>query len=203
MAAANGRSPTGVTGTRRRGKVLEKAILDATIEQLRTVGYVGLTMEGVAAEAGTGKAALYRRWANRDELVTAALAAVLPDPTAIELSGDVRDDLLGLLRCVRDAIALTHGTVFQIVRSEAAEAAGGMMHAVVGERIMDPSQELILEVLRKGVREGTLRPGAASPVVATVGSAMLVHHVVHEGPTVPDDYLFSIVDDILVPLTAP
>ncbi|MET9353999.1 TetR/AcrR family transcriptional regulator [Streptomyces sp. NPDC006617] len=200
MAAANGRSPLGTTGTRRRGKVLEKAILDATIEQLRTVGYAGLTMEGVAAEAGTGKAALYRRWANRDELVTAALAAVLPDPTAIELDGEVRDDLLRLLRCVRDAIALTHGTVFQIVRSEAAEAAGGMMHAVVGERVMDPSQELILEVLRKGVSEGVLRSGAASPVVATVGSAMLVHYVVHEGPTVPDDYLFSIVDDILVPL---
>jgi AcrR family transcriptional regulator len=203
MAAANGRSPGGTTGTRRRGKVLEKAILDATIEQLRTVGYVGLTMEGVAAEAGTGKAALYRRWANRDELVTAALAAVLPDPTTIELGGEVRDDLLGLLRCVRDAIALTHGTVFQIVRSEAAEAAGGMMHAVVGERVMDPSHELILKVLRDGVRAGTLRPGAASPMVATVGTAMLVHYVVHEGPTVPDDYLLSIVDDILVPLTAP
>ncbi|MEV6182854.1 TetR/AcrR family transcriptional regulator [Streptomyces sp. NPDC052016] len=203
MAAANGRSPVASSGTRRRGKVLEKAILDATIEQLRTVGYVGLTMEGVAAEAGTGKAALYRRWANRDELVTAALANVLPDPTVIELGRDVREDLLALLRCVRDAIALTHGTVFQIVRSEAAEAAGGMMHVVVGERVMDPSHELILEVLRAGERDGRVRPGAASPMVATVGPAMLVHYVVHEGPAVPDDYLRSIVDDILMPLAAP
>ncbi len=36
---------------RRRGAVLERAILEAALEQLSTVGWNGLTMEGVAAGA--------------------------------------------------------------------------------------------------------------------------------------------------------
>ncbi|MEV0643071.1 TetR/AcrR family transcriptional regulator [Streptomyces sp. NPDC050619] len=202
MTVVNRQAPARSSGTRRRGKVLEQAILDATIEQLRTVGYVGLSMEGVAAVAGTGKAALYRRWSNREELVGAALSSVLPDPTAIPLSGDTSADLLALLRCMRDAIAVTHGTVFQVVRSEAAEAAGGMMHVVVGQRVMDPCHELIRDVLRAGVEAGRLRPDADSRMIATVGPAMIVHYVVHTGPTVPDDYLVSIVDEVLRPLTS-
>lgn len=199
MPVVKGPSPTGSSGTRRRGKVLEKAILDATLDQLRTVGYVGLTMESVAAAAGTGKAALYRRWPNRDDLVADALRSVLPDPTEISLSGNVRDDLLALLRCIRDAIAHTHGTVFQVVRSEVA-GAGGMLHSVVGQRVMDPCHELTLEVLRRGIEAGRLRPGVSSATVATVGPAMIIHYVVNEGPVAPDSYLTSIVDDILVPL---
>jgi AcrR family transcriptional regulator len=61
-APANGRP-------RRRGQTLEHAIFDAVLDQLQTVGYVGLTMEGVAAAAHTGKAALYRRWPRKEDLV--------------------------------------------------------------------------------------------------------------------------------------
>ncbi|MBL7492313.1 TetR/AcrR family transcriptional regulator C-terminal ligand-binding domain-containing protein [Frankia sp. AgB1.9] len=191
----------GGSGTRRRGKVLEKAVLDAALDQLRTVGYIGLSMEGVAAAAGTGKAALYRRWANRDELVAAALSSVLPDPAELRLGVSVKEDLLALLRCIRDAIALTHGTVFQVVRSEAATA-GGLMHAVVGQRVMDPCGDLTLEVLRRGIAQGELRPGMDAALVATVGPAMIVHYVVNQGPSVPDDHLLAIVDEVLMPLVS-
>lgn len=201
MSAVQEPSPQRPPGTRRRGAALERAILDATIEQLSTVGYVGLTMEGVAAAAGTGKAALYRRWSDRDDLLTSALRSVLPDPHAIELSGDLGPDLLALLRCIRDAISRTHGSVFQVVRNEVASP-GGMMHAVVGQRVMDPCHELIGEVLRRGVAEGKLRPESGSAMTATVGPAMIVHYVVHHGPDVPDSYLDAIVADVLVPLTA-
>lgn len=58
--------------SRRRGAVLEHAILDAALEQLSTVGWNGLTMEGVAAGAQTGKAAVYRRWPSKEDLVADA-----------------------------------------------------------------------------------------------------------------------------------
>ncbi|MET7999345.1 helix-turn-helix domain-containing protein [Nonomuraea glycinis] len=38
------------------------------------VGYARLTMESVAARARTGTAVLYRRWANKDQMVLAAIA---------------------------------------------------------------------------------------------------------------------------------
>ncbi|XXZ19883.1 helix-turn-helix domain-containing protein [Sorangium sp. So ce307] len=58
---------------RRRGQQLEADLLDATWEELVQVGFANLTMESVAARARTGIAVLYRRWANKDELVFAAI----------------------------------------------------------------------------------------------------------------------------------
>lgn len=64
--------------SRRRGEVLERALYEATLAELTEVGYGGLTMEGIAARAHTGKAALYRRWDTKCELVHAALVFALP-----------------------------------------------------------------------------------------------------------------------------
>src|ERR671923_1401817 len=103
MAARAGRTaappapPCGPT-TRRRGETLERAIFDAVLDELQRVGYVGLTMEGVAARAHTGKAALYRRWPRKEDLVVDAIEHALPSPTELPDHGDVRDDLLDLLR---------------------------------------------------------------------------------------------------------
>jgi AcrR family transcriptional regulator len=189
------------SGTRRRGLALETAILAATLQELASVGYSALTMEGVAIAAGTGKAALYRRWSKLDDLVADALRSALPDPGNITLTGDTRADLLSVLTCIRDAIARSHGTVFQAGRDGTA-GAGGMMHSVVGQRVMDPCLALVNEVLRRGVSTGELRPGAEGPLVATVGPAMIVHYVVHTAPVAPDSYLESVVNEILIPLTA-
>ncbi|MEV7028182.1 TetR family transcriptional regulator, partial [Kitasatospora sp. NPDC093558] len=63
------RGATEAAPLRRRGEVLESAIFGATLQQLVTDGYARLTMEGVAAAAQTGKAALYRRWSSKEELV--------------------------------------------------------------------------------------------------------------------------------------
>ena len=64
--------------SRRRGEILERALYEATLAELADAGYGGLTMEGIAARAHTGKAALYRRWGSRQELVHAALVFTLP-----------------------------------------------------------------------------------------------------------------------------
>ena len=69
---------TATVRTRRRGKQLEDALYDATLAELAAVGYGGLTMEGIAARARTGKAALYRRWSSKHDLVQAALLYALP-----------------------------------------------------------------------------------------------------------------------------
>jgi hypothetical protein len=71
-------APAQAASPRRRGAVLERAILEAALEQLSTVGWNGLTMEGVAAGAQTGKAAVYRRWPSKEDLVADALQAGLP-----------------------------------------------------------------------------------------------------------------------------
>src|SRR5438093_6245104 len=53
----------------------------------------GLTMEGVAAGAQTGKAAVYRRWPSKEDLVADALEAGLPRFEEVPDLGSVREDL--------------------------------------------------------------------------------------------------------------
>lgn len=183
---------------RRRGKALLDAIFAATLDQLRTVGYSKLTMEKVAAAAGTGKAALYRRWRSREELVTQALSSVLPDPADVALTGDPREDLLAVLGCVRDGMHLTHDVAFQAAKREAELEFG--VAEMFQDRIMQPGRERTLDVLEAGIAAGLLRPGCASDQVANVGPAMMIHLVLTGSPQITDPDLISIVDDIMMPL---
>jgi len=58
---------------------LTDAMLTAALDQLEEFGYERLSMDQVARRAGVGKAALYRRWSGKLEMVVDALAG-LRDP---------------------------------------------------------------------------------------------------------------------------
>src|SRR5688500_7351430 len=88
---------------RRRGAAAQRFTFDAVIEQLGAVGYAKLSTNRVAAAAGTGKAALYRRWRNKDELVRDALRDLLPAPPEISPDMPLRDGLVMLLRYLNQA----------------------------------------------------------------------------------------------------
>ena len=66
---------------RPRSSHADAAIVDAVLSLLAEGTTVeALTMEAVAARAGVGKATIYRRFADKDELVLAAVEAIKPRP---------------------------------------------------------------------------------------------------------------------------
>ena len=92
-------APERRSGHRRRGPSLEAALLDAAWDELHIVGYAALTMDGVAARAGTSKAVLYRRWQNRGELILATLHMRRPMVSGeVPDTGNLRGDVIALLR---------------------------------------------------------------------------------------------------------
>ncbi|MCQ4045011.1 TetR/AcrR family transcriptional regulator [Streptantibioticus rubrisoli] len=64
---------------RPRSAETDLAILDATRAALVELGWGKLTMGDVAARAGVAKTTLYRRWANKNELVVDAVAALFDE----------------------------------------------------------------------------------------------------------------------------
>lgn len=80
-----------VTG--RRGAVVRRAVLAAALEELSEGGYASLSMERVAARAGVHKTTVYRRWPDRESLVTDALLELSADDFAIPDTGDADRDL--------------------------------------------------------------------------------------------------------------
>jgi len=67
---------------RPRDAQIDTAVLEATLEALDAEGYGALTLADVARRAGTTKPAIHRRWATRQHLVLAALAARLGEAQA-------------------------------------------------------------------------------------------------------------------------
>ena len=191
---------TGLTaaGTRRRGEALERAIFAAVIDQLAAVGYAGLTMDGVAAAASTGKAALYRRWPSKAELVADALDHALPAPEDAPDRGNIREDLIEHMR--QKAVVL-NSQVGRAVQSLLAEIERDRpMIRLVNERVFAPRLNVFGLILARGAERGEIPPGAVSPLVADLGPAMLVQRFLGDSAPIPDEFLVAIVDDLIMPL---
>ena len=71
------------------------------------------------------------------------------------------------------------------------------------ERVLARRKRSLLAVLERAADRGQVRPEAASPLVTEVAVAMVVHRFLVDGPPVPDDYVVSILDQVVMPLLRP
>ena len=196
-------SSPGSSTMRRRGAVLEHAILDAALDQLNAVGWNGLTMEGVAAGAQTGKAALYRRWPTKEELVADALKHALPPLAPAPDLGSVRAELLQLGRQMRDVMHSRPGGALRAVLHECDVATVERFHRVITEDVVHPTVELIAEVVKRGIERGEVRPQAANPLVYDVLPAMMMYRTKVRATEWTTQDLEELVDHLMVPLLLP
>ena len=76
-----------------------RVILEAVLDELGTVGYGALTIEGVAARAGVGKSTIYRHWPGKLELVEDAFRTLKGEVVAPE-GGTLRERVISVLEQV-------------------------------------------------------------------------------------------------------
>jgi AcrR family transcriptional regulator len=186
---------------RRRGATLESAIFDAVLEQMCTVGFSGLTMEGVAAAAHTGKAALYRRWQSKADLVADALDQLLPSFDVPPDSGSTRDDLAEVFTRLADTMNSPVGGAMQSLFSELER--DPEFFQLLQSRVLGPRKVMMLAVLQRGVQRGEVRPEAVNSIVAEAGPALLVHRLLTYGPPVERAYIYAVLDEVVMPLLRP
>jgi len=81
---------------RPRSEATHAAILAAVIPLIQELGYDAFSMETLAARAGVGKAAIYRRWSSREDLVAEAAAqfvSAIPIPDTGSFASDLAEVL--------------------------------------------------------------------------------------------------------------
>jgi AcrR family transcriptional regulator len=160
----------------------DEAILAATFRQLVDVGYGSLSVESVAAAAGVAKTTIYRRYPTKRDLAIAALSVELPFP---ELPSDI-DTRSGL----RSVIALI---AHAMVDTGAIRILGSLLvesnrdpdpFAVFRQRLLEPRRALVVELLRRGIERGEVRPDA-DPLIVTemMAGAIFAHHAILGGST--------------------
>ena len=192
--------PTG-SRSRRRGEVLERALYEATLAELAEVGYGGLTMEGIAARAQTGKAALYRRWCSKQDLVHAAMVFALPPVPELRAGRSARENLLTIFTAHRDILAgKTTFPGLEIVHQLLHEPE---MRTIFADAVVAPRLTIVESVLAAAVDDGDLDPRTVTPLTARVGPALINHHFLLTGEPPNRRELALIVDTVIPPKAQP
>ncbi|WP_445185379.1 TetR/AcrR family transcriptional regulator [Pseudonocardia sp. Cha107L01] len=183
---------------RKRGDELRAAIHTAVLDELREHGFAALTMDAVAARAHTGKTTLYRYWPSKIDLVVDAAESSMSRIDPPDDDGDLRGQLLAVLRHVADDLG---GPVGQAVRHLIAELVQSPeLTRTIRPFMVDPVLPPILEVLRRAAVRGQIPVAALIPRVAGVGPDMLRAHVLINPTPIPDSVVVEIVDLVLLPL---
>ena len=195
--------PTSIDRPRAAGRPrdpkVDAAILSATLQLLATAGYEALTIEAVAAEAGVGKASVYRRFPGKEQLVVEAVASLI-EPLEPPAGSSVRDELVRLLEAVRrKSSSSLADKIFPRLLGAGAENPELMRR--YREQVLDPRRRRFLDLLERGVGEGLVRPDV-DPEHATdlLIGPMAYRNLIRRDPPPGPELAARIVDDVLVAL---
>jgi AcrR family transcriptional regulator len=190
-------SPRSSRGGRPRDPSRDGVIRAAILRLLAEVGYGALTMDAVAAEAGVGKATIYRRWRTKQDLVVDTIAELNREEAAAPDTGSLEEDLRQLLRRL---VAVINGPVGAATLS--------LLSTV-------PHQPALAEAFRSGPLEvwrsafgqawrraehrGDLRPEVSGRLWAEATSAPLVQRWLLTGDSVDDAYADQVLETVILP----
>lgn len=115
-----------------------------------------MTMEQVRARSGVGKATIYRRYANKDELVRAAMVHLHHDLPVPEDTGSLRGDLEQVLEAAVGA-AVETGAGHVVPRLLGESAADPELQRIFYDNLIAPRRRVLGEVFQRAVGRGEIR----------------------------------------------
>jgi AcrR family transcriptional regulator len=186
---------------RPRDPACDAAILRATLDAFEATGYAGVSFEGVATRAGVGKTTVYRRYPTKAELVVEAVKAGVQIEDVLPDTGDVRADLIAMMRPLMHHLRGKHGSLllrFATERVRNPDLAEAFDRAVVGRK-----RDHMRHLLQQAVDRGDLPADADVDLIAEAGPAYIWHHALY-GLELDDDLPARVVDLVLpAPAVAP
>jgi len=140
---------------RPRSEHARQAILRSTLRLLQHIGFAELSIEAVAAQAGVGKATVYRWWPNKGALVVDAFASSTEDKLHFSDTGSVYEDMSLQMKQVISIFRSRRGRIV------AALVGGGQsdpeLLEAFRERFLWPRRREAYKTLRRGIERGELR----------------------------------------------
>jgi len=182
---------------RPRSEQAEQAIIEATLDLFAEQGFEGVCVEAVAARAGVGKATIYRRWPNKEELLLAALGSMkspLPEPT-----GSVREDLVAQLTVMcADKADPRKARRYALLLGEGQKYP--RLIARYKENVVGPRHDAMRAVIRHGIAAGKLRPDTDVEIaLLALTGAVLAKEKSADGE-LNGEFAARVVDELLLGL---
>lgn len=172
-------------GGRPRSKEREREILAAALQALVAEGFDAMTIEGVAAAAGAGKATVYRRWHNKIDLVIDAIREQVALSAEIVDTGDIAADMRSFLRQLQCDLLGPNGALL------AAFMAERLRHPALAEafevQYKSHKRAQLRRLVRRAVMRGDLPPDTDIELLAGVGPALMIYEFVQRAGRLPRD----------------
>jgi AcrR family transcriptional regulator len=183
---------------RKRSENSRLAILAAAFALVGDVGYRDLTIEGIAARAGTGKQTIYRWWPTKADVLLDALATEadlhIPVPDTGDYPADLRAFLSATFAMGRDR------RVVDALRALMAHAQlDDAFHARFRASFLLRRRDALATILDRAHARGELPDGLTASTVADIVFGVIWYRML----TSPDPVDLTLIDELVSVLTKP
>lgn len=138
---------------RPRDERATQAITEAALRQLAELGYARLSMESIASEVGVARATVYRRFKDKADLVTAAIAGTPGGRFPDQPSADPRQDLIVYLEAFDERFGESCVEVVGTLLGSRDERAALALHR---QRVIEPRTGYVRALLVRAQELGEL-----------------------------------------------
>jgi AcrR family transcriptional regulator len=177
----------------------DPAILNAALAALTEHGYDATNMDDIAARAGVGKAAIYRRWSSKAALITDTIAYWRPDLLTSEApdTGSLAGDLDALVKRVgrNENDLLTSDVVLRVALEATRDPE---LATSLDDLTVFRGQRVFSTILAQAAARGEISADRDWSMVADVALAMGLLQVVR-GQTVDAKFVRRVIDNIVLP----
>jgi AcrR family transcriptional regulator len=185
--------------TGRLDRSRDPAILNATLASLAENGYNATSMNDIAARAGVGKAAIYRRWSSKAALITDALVYWRPQllsgdaPDTGTLAGDFDALIEGAARSDNDVV--TNDLLLRVALEAGRDSE---LAAALDELMLFKGKRATSTILARAAARGEISADRDWSLVADAVLGMSLLQIIR-GQTVNADFLRQVVDTLVLP----
>lgn len=177
----------------------DPAILNAALAALTENGYDATSMDDIAARAGVGKAAIYRRWSSKAALMTDVLLYWRPDLRTDDVAdtGSLAGDIEALIeRAARnDNELITNDLVLRVALEATHDP---QLAAALGDLILLRGTHIVSTMLARAAARGEIAADRNWSLVADVLTAMSLLRVL-KGQTADADFIRQVIDTLVLP----
>ena len=142
---------------RPRDERASQAISDAALRQMDAVGFGQMTMETIAIEAGVSRTTIYRRYRDKADVMTAAIASRMALGLIGEKSLEPRQELVRFLRAFDGRFV---EPCLEVIGGLVGDRSSPHALALHRERVVQPASEYALSLLVEAQRRGELAADA-------------------------------------------
>jgi AcrR family transcriptional regulator len=156
---------------RRRNEAAREAIMDATVDLLRSGGLNALTIDAIAQAAGVGRQTIYRWWPSKGAMLAEAMGlqaeAVVPPRDSGSFEADLTEFFAASFRSLGDP-GLARGLRDLAAAAQHDEHVAEALAGFTAQR-----RAALRAVLQRGVDQGRLSPTADLDMLVDLGYGFL------------------------------